>query len=430
MRTILLGLNELNFKLVEKYIQLGELPHFKKLFTQYGYSETQSEQEYALLEPWIQWVTIQTGKTYAQHQIYRLGDITQRPDLPQVFELLEIQGYKVAAVSPMNAENRLQNPSFFIPDPWTNTPAAGNLLVKNLSRAIVQAVNDNAQGKLSISSFIILALSMLYYTPATDYAWYLQRILELKKKIGGKMLILDKLLSDVFICEWKKSLPDFALLFLNGAAHLQHHYLFNACVYSGEIKNPEWYCPPNQDPILAIYQLYDMILGELTTLPHIRLLIATGLSQQPHAALTYYWRLKHHAQFLHLLGINEFTRVHPRMSRDFLIEFPTTELAAAAAKKLLQLQTTEEKSIFYVDNRGHSLFVELIYAEDITETTTLQLDNMHIANFKHHVAFVAIKNGEHNATGYYLDTTRPSSTSLISLTQIYTHILQDFDISS
>ena len=37
MRTILLGLNELNFHFVEKYIQQGYLPNFKKLFSQYGY---------------------------------------------------------------------------------------------------------------------------------------------------------------------------------------------------------------------------------------------------------------------------------------------------------------------------------------------------------------------------------------------------------
>jgi hypothetical protein len=65
----------------------------------------------------LQWVTIHLGKSYKEHTLFRLGDIVNNPDLSQIFEELEAEGYSVGAVSPFNAENRLKNPAFFVPDP-------------------------------------------------------------------------------------------------------------------------------------------------------------------------------------------------------------------------------------------------------------------------------------------------------------------------
>lgn len=426
MRTIFLALNELNFKLVEKYIQLGYLPHFKQLFAEYGYAETVAENDGKLLEPWIQWVTIQTGKSYAQHQIFRLGDIVQRADLVQIYEVLEERGYRVGAVSPMNADNRLRHSPFFIPDPWTKTRVSGNRLIKKLAKTIAQVVNDNAQQKISLASLGYLWAGFLYYTARRDYGWYLKQGLKLKKEVATKALILDKLLSDIFIKEWRKSQPDFALLFLNGAAHLQHHYLFNSRAYTGNLRNPDWYCAANQDPILVIYQLYDEILARLLKLPQIRLMIATGLSQQPHIHLTYYWRLKNHAQFLHRIGIRDFIAVYPRMSRDFLIEFSSPMHATNAANLLMQARTLAGDPLFAVENRDSSLFVELIYPAEISVKLTVKIGQQIFSNFKQYVVLVALKNGEHNTQGYYVDTARLNPAKHLPLTQIYSEILKGF----
>ena len=113
-KTILLGLNELNFDYIKFYINQGLLPNFKKIFEIQKPIETVSENEYRLLEPWVQWVTIHTGKTFEEHNIFRLGDIVNYPELSQIFEELETEGLSVGAVSPFNAENRLKYPSFFV----------------------------------------------------------------------------------------------------------------------------------------------------------------------------------------------------------------------------------------------------------------------------------------------------------------------------
>ena len=377
-----------------------------------------------MLEPWIQWVTVQTGKSYAEHKVFRLGDIVEHPDLIQIFEILENKGYLVGAVSPFNADNRLKKPAFFVADPWTKTISSGNKILTGLAHAVSQAVNDNAKGRLTVSSMLALITGLAYYTPFRDYGWYLKTLIEAPRNVAAKALILDKLLSDVFIAEWRKSQPDFALLFLNSGAHLQHHYMFNSGVYSGELQNPEWYCPPEQDPILAIYQLYDRVIENVLTLKHTRLFfLATGLSQQPHDALTFYWRLKEHAKFLQLIGVNDFIALHPRMSRDFLVEFGNEAHAEQAAKKLRACHAADGTSLFTIDNRGKSLFVELTFAHDIPEDMEIVTDTSTLPHFRQHVAFVALKNGEHNSTGYYLDTALMSRAPRIPLTEVFELIL-------
>ena len=81
------------------------------------------------------------------------------------------------------------------------------------------------------------------------WSHYLKTVFKVKKP-GAKALILDSLLADVHLTLWKKHKPDFSNLFLNSGAHIQHHYLFNSKAYQGNIKNPEWYCPKDYDPLI------------------------------------------------------------------------------------------------------------------------------------------------------------------------------------
>jgi len=100
--TILIGLNEINFDFLEVYIRKGHLKNFAELFKNSKITKTVSESKYELLEPWIQWVTIHTGKTYDEHKIFRLGDIVDHQNLSQIFEELESKGKSIGAVSPFN----------------------------------------------------------------------------------------------------------------------------------------------------------------------------------------------------------------------------------------------------------------------------------------------------------------------------------------
>lgn len=406
-RVILLEMNEISLPFLERYVAQGRLPAFRAMLGKHGYMVTESESVYEHLEPWIQWVTLHSGLTFRQHGIFRLGDAAHS-EVRQVFEILEEKGLRVGSVSPLNAANRLRNAAFFVPDPWTEGSVSGPDSLRRLYEAISQAVNDNAQSRMFLRSVLWLIVGFLRYSRSSNLFQYFRYALKARTKPWTRALFLDCLLSDVFIKLWLETRPDFASLFLNGAAHMQHHYFFNSSVYSGSQRNPEWYVRPGDDPVLEAYELYDSVLGSVQrSAPGTRILVATGLSQDPCDSPVYYYRLRNHDAFLRKIGV-EFKRVLARMSRDFLVECDDAA-QARAAEQVLRSGTLGKVPLFEVDNRGTSLFVMLSYPHRIGEPARASFSTGEIGMLDQDVVFVAMKNGHHNGIGYLIDTGMPAA---------------------
>jgi hypothetical protein len=400
---VFLELNEVNFEYLLAYAKEGRLPAFSSVLDVHGFVRTESENKYEHLEPWIQWVTAHTGMTFAQHGVFRLGDIVDR-DIPQVWEVLESNGVSVGAISPMNAKNRLRHPAFFVPDPWTRTTVSGRPVLLGLYDAIAQAVNDNSTSRITIESALKLLRGFLAYSSSANWAQYVSLLSSARRCPWRKAMFLDLLLADVFCREVEKTRPDFCSLFLNAAAHIQHHYLFSSSIYDGVNSNPDWYVDSRSDPVFEVYALYDRILARvMRQVPAARLMIGTGLHQNPHEKSTFYWRLVDHGAFLRQIGLR-FKEVQPRMSRDFLVVFEDAASAATAEALLNSVVTSEGAAIFEVDNRGSDLFVVLTYPKDIGPEMGFRAGERVFADLRSLVAFVAIKNGEHSGIGYFVDT--------------------------
>lgn len=398
---LFLEFNEINFEDVAFYCRNGQLPNLKALIESNGWARTTSEQRYEDLEPWIQWVTAHTGKPFAEHGVFRLGDIVNH-DIPQIWERLENAGVRVGAVCPMNAKNRLRDPAFFVPDPWTPTKLAAPPRLAQLHEAIVQAVNDNAQSRVTMKSVRQLLAGFLAYSRIPNYLTYAWLIAS--GKPWRRAIVLDLLLADVFVKEVRRNMPRFATLFLNAGAHIQHHYLFSARSYRGEHRNPAWYVAAGADPVREVYEIYDRILGMIRkAFPDARLMIATGLHQEPHGTVTFYWRLRDHAAFLKRIEV-PFTRAEPRMSRDFLVTCESPEQARQAQARLSAAVAADGRELFSVDNRGSDLFVMLTYPGEINSGTRFSIGERQYSALDRDVAFVALKNGEHNGIGYFLDS--------------------------
>ena len=73
-KLIFIQFNEINFKLLTKYTEKYNFVNLKKIL-KLNSINTNSEKKYELLEPWIQWLTIYTGKSADDHKIFRLGDV-------------------------------------------------------------------------------------------------------------------------------------------------------------------------------------------------------------------------------------------------------------------------------------------------------------------------------------------------------------------
>jgi hypothetical protein len=398
-RLILIELNEVNFDLARQYVESLNLRGFAAMFAG-GVRRTASEGRYEQLEPWIQWVSAHSGLKADQHGIVRLGDIVASK-VPQLFEQIEAEGFTVGAVSPMNAENRLQRAAYFLPDPWTRTKSDGSFWSRALTRALSQAVNDNADGRITLQSAVVLVLGLLRFARPRHYATYLRLALRSRGAPWRKALFLDLLIHDIHWRLMQAHKPNFSTVFVNAGAHIQHHYFFNSRGNSSqELRNPEWYVPAAADPIAEMLQLYDTLLREYLEDSDCDLIIATGLTQRPYDRVKFYYRLRDHEQFLREVGIR-FSRVVPRMTRDFLIEFDDAAAAEQAERQLAALQVKGDGLRLFgeVDNRGTSLFVTLTYPHEITATTELAGDAAQV-RLARHVVFVAIKNGMHASHGY------------------------------
>nr|WP_294170864.1 hypothetical protein [uncultured Sphingomonas sp.] len=422
-----LQLNELNFPFIADYARRGLLPNFKKFFDRHGYVETTSEQEHRLANPWIQWPTVHTGLDYADHSVFRLGDIVKTSH-PTIYDELERHGVKVAAMSAFNAVNRTKQAAFFVPDPWTDTRVDAPASVRRINDAFRQVTDDYAQNRISLKSIVNLVTGgapNLKWTRLPDY------LTETSKFVRGKKwmraIVGDRLLADAFLTQVKLHKPGFATLFLNGGAHLQHHYMFSSSSYRGERRNPEWLVKSGDDPLLDVLKLYDQVLADAVdyanTLPNGRVVIVTGLHQEPHERETFYFRLKDEAEMLQELGI-EFERSYRLMTEDFVLVFPDEAAAAEGERQILSIESFDTDPIFYretgdeevrtdatyhrvfhIENRGKDLYVQLRpTGKHIPETMKVRRGNLVVEDFGRRVDFAQYKNTHHHGTGYYADT--------------------------
>jgi hypothetical protein len=343
-RLLLIALNEINFDVVADYIAAGaDLPQLRKMLDR-GVVETSAESAYEQLEPWIQWPSIHTGLSFADHKVFRLGDAV-RCAAPQIFELAEAQGLRVGALGPMNAPNRLRNPAFFIPDPWTNTPPDSSLVSGMITEALRQAVNDNAQVRVTNKTKLQIGAAMLTLIAPRYWPQLIRRLAWTLKKPWRKAIFLDYLLHRFHIGLLNGRPADFSTVFFNAGAHLQHHYFHNAApLRRAGRTNPEWYIEAEGDPVLDVLKFYDEALAELEALPDTDIIVATGLSQTPYDTVKFYYRLRDHEAFFRLLGV-DFVSIEPRMTRDFLVTFAddtaATVAEAAGAPFSNRLRTAE-----------------------------------------------------------------------------------------
>lgn len=109
----------------------------------------------------------------------------------------------------MNADNRLKNPAYFIPDPWTDTDTDNSSFSKRLSKMLKQTVNNNATGTLSFNS-VLTILEIIFKTLHYKKTSYLIKLIFSSIfKPWKKALVLDYLIHLIHIYFLKKKYPIF-----------------------------------------------------------------------------------------------------------------------------------------------------------------------------------------------------------------------------
>jgi hypothetical protein len=423
-KLILIELNEINFDFILKYQKNKKLFKFfnKDFFS--NLKTTKSESKYELLEPWIQWVSIHTGKRFAEHKIFRLGDVINLKKYKQIFEIIESRGFQVGAISPMNAKNNLKSSKYFIPDPWTKTNCSGNYWIKLLYNSISRVVNNNANNRIHFKDYFIIFFNFIINIRARSFLKYYYLIIRSFKLKFYKSLVLDLILHDLHINLLNKHKVNFSSIFFNSGAHIQHHYFFNSEFYNGKFKNPKWYLKKEHDPILESAIFYDEILYEYSKLNDYKIIVATGLTQVPYDRSKFYYRLKDHSAFLKICKI-KFKQVHPRMTRDFLVTFNNYDQKNNAVRILNNINKLNKCDVFNLDFKKSvnlSIFVTLAVKFEVNKNFNLSLNEIDKIPFYKHVSFVALKNGMHSNKGFFYTNLKFSSIKLkknFNITRIF-----------
>lgn len=392
---LVIQLNELNFDYAKYYIEKYNLGNLNKLI-KLNNCQTSSEKKYEYLEPWIQWVTFNTGKSAFEHEIFRLGDVENLKD-EQIYEKIENLGFSVGAICPMNTINRLKSPAFFISDPWTKTKGDNDYFNNLISRCLSEAINNNSQKKVGFLNYLIIILSIFKFVRFKKYFYLLKILSKIFFKKWYRVFLLEFLLHEIYIYNLKKNKTDFSSIFFNGVAHIQHHYFFNLENFKGD-KNPEWYIENNEDPFRDALIFYNEIIGDYLQLNKDFLFI-TGLSQIPYEYKKYYYRISNPSFFLDNLRIKH-KNTKSRMTRDFLIEFDNNQDTNFAHKKLSTLTDLNGNKLFEeIDIRKKSLFVTFTYPFEVKNEFEVNFENKKI-NLKKYISFVALKNGMHDGKGF------------------------------
>ena len=98
MKIALIQLNEINFEIVQKYIEKGCKFNFLEKVIENSINTIEDE-KYSNLEPWIQWVSFYSGKKFSEHKVSHLNDFDEKEwnflkDLEQKYNKRAINFYK------------------------------------------------------------------------------------------------------------------------------------------------------------------------------------------------------------------------------------------------------------------------------------------------------------------------------------------------
>jgi len=230
-RLLLIELNEFSLDLLRQGIEELKLSNLAKMISlAKSLTKTDDLIEHRGLDPWVQWVSVHTGVPLSEHGVLHLGDAPIKLKHPQLWERLDEMGVTTGVWGAMNAvRGKVKSCKFFLPDPWTfGEPAYPEKLNDLLALPIYYSKNYLDVSK---SKFILLSLKLIKFILTSGALIDIIRLTPFMLKglfktgLNNALLFtfFDLISTSLFLAEKKKYKPQFALIFLNSIAHIQHH---------------------------------------------------------------------------------------------------------------------------------------------------------------------------------------------------------------
>ena len=413
-RVIQLELNEISYPVIASMMARNELPNFQMINRRWHYHETTSETTYNKIEPWIQWVTAHTGKQFAQHQIFRLGDAHELKH-PQLWETLSNEGIESGIIGSLNTIRRATKAGMFFSDPWAVQNDSYPEKIRPLWNLISSRVKGHATSEVSVKDMLkgLQSCLSLRIPPRIYLTIANQMLLQKKNKLYKWRLaaIFDLFQAEIFKSILKSTNFGYYTLLLNSVAHYQHHYWrnFDRSHFDKNIHYKD--IGADHDPISFGYKIMDQIIGDIFKMTagdqDTLVLVVSGLSQEPyveHEAIggMNYYRLIDHAAFAKLLGLDKDKgfEVYPLMSRDWQIKYSNEQTRLEALKKLSELTIKGEALFSIKENTKGFIFIETKFYKAETQGETIKDGKgTVICLFDKVFSNIAIKSGHHRGEG-------------------------------
>jgi predicted AlkP superfamily phosphohydrolase/phosphomutase len=357
---ILLEFNELTPSLIDRFVEQGELPNFKR-FKEQSLAFTTDAEDIGSLEPWIQWVTVHTGLSAEEHQIFRL-DEGHKLKAPRVWDLLSPHGYRSWVCGSMNVRYEPDTLATVLPDPWCRQVEPRPAELRPYFRFVQTQVQEhtNVNNPLTAADYLQFAGWMMRkgLSRSSVQAILAQLTAERLSDVRWKRVtLLDRLQYDVFEHYYRKLCPAFSTLFLNSTAHYQHAYwdTLEPEKYPDRKPNPKR--ARYQHAILYGYQKMDALLGHLFNLAgdDATLILCTALSQEASQHDRVRYRPFDFERLLRFAGVSKDLQVTPVMADQFYVDFSSPQEMEQVGEKLSQIEL-EGKKLVRLRREGDRLF--------------------------------------------------------------------------
>jgi hypothetical protein len=351
----LLEINEFNPELMTLAAERLGAAHLKRLLAlKHTKTETDEKQERFGLDPWVQWVSIHTGRPAAEHGVAHLGDVPALTH-PQLWETLSSKGWRCGVWGAMNASRGAgEHCTFFFPDPWTFSESAYPPELNDLL-AFPRYYSKN-YGELSAGRSLASALRLLKFCLRPRIALVLlpraPKLLAsvLRHGVSEHMLfaLFDVVNAILFAHYYRRERPDFGLLFMNSLAHLQHH---------------KWTVEDGlSEEMQVAFGLFDYALGILfDVIDSSDWVVANAFSQYCSVSENeFLYRQRNPEGFLRAVGI-VFDHVEQAMTNDGHVFFSSAEAASHAAEVLREAHI-DGSPAFHVDLQlgANKLFYQFV----------------------------------------------------------------------
>jgi hypothetical protein len=410
---LLIEFNELCPPLMQRFMGRGLLPNFRRFYDQSQVYVTEAVERAPNLEPWIQWITVHTGLTYEEHQIFNIGE-GHKLQAPAVWDVLSAAGLRVWVCGSMNTNGEQPVNGALLPDPWTTQFGPQPRELATYFQFVQRQVQEHTNDKVALSAREYLAFATFLVrhglSRATMAAVARQLIEERRTGRGRwkRAMLLDRMQLDVFKHYWRKLQPEFSTFFSNSTAHFQHMYWRNMepqlfKVAPGQEEQSEYH-----DAIERGYREMDRMLGEMMELCGDRatLVFATAISQQP--CLVYEerggkvaYRPRDFSKLLRFAGVEGNPSIAPVMAQYFHARFQDERSAKEGARKLRALQIDGAQAFNVVEEVGSEFMCGCHVYRQLEEGTLLRSAETGASTpfFELFYRIEGIKSGMHHPEG-------------------------------